>query len=140
VKPATSRTPIQDPKEELHRQVHPDLVDDDQPSWQAFCPMPKDAGEISVSAGTLASPEVSYRRFRENGFHSYGVLTVTVQECARESLDAYHAPLDDNDDGGPDEAHSVVDFNRLESKNQHKKKGKALLAVSLKRGWTYKPN
>jgi hypothetical protein len=129
---------MEDPNEELHRQVPPKWVDDDQPSYQAFCPMPKDKGELSVSAGSLVSAQESHERFVDRGFSSWGVLSVTVDECSAQSLSAHYDPLGEDDESGPDDAHAVVDFNGLDSRTQQNKRGKALLAVSIKRGWTFR--
>lgn len=133
-----ARRPIEDEAEELHRQVHPSWLDDEQPSWQNFCPTPKDEGELSVSAGSLATAEESHERFVARGFSSCGVLSVTVNECVKESLSAHYDPLDKDAPGGPDDAHAIVDFNGLKSKSQQKKRGKALLTCSWSRGWTFR--
>ena len=54
---------IEDRQELLYRQVDPQYVDDDRPSSQVFCPMPKDEGRLSVSAGSLVDAATSYERF-----------------------------------------------------------------------------
>jgi hypothetical protein len=125
----------------LHRQVHPNFVQNNQVSSQAFegdmkpgtqvtsavfSPSPKDNNKLSVYNGQKYSPEDSYNHFTKE-FTSAGVVSVTVNECALPCIE----------DNLPFSGHTYVDFTGL-TKGEIKAKAKVLKSIANKRGWTFK--
>jgi hypothetical protein len=88
----------------LLRQIHPNFVQNDRVTSQAFRPTPKDEGKLSVYDGDMISAEDSWKHHTGVGFGSAGVLGITVRECNAEWLVVCPSP-----DVFPEHAH--VDFN-----------------------------
>ena len=116
----------------LLRQIHPNFVQNDRVTSQAFRPTPKDEGKLSVYDGDMISAEDSWKHHTGLGLESAGVLAITVQECDAESLVVCPSP-----DVFPEHAH--IDFNGPGlSKTEIRGKAKRLLAAALERGWQYR--
>jgi hypothetical protein len=106
---------LEEPGERLLRQVPPAWLQDGRVTSQAFKPMPKDQGLLSVSRGSRISPEAAYdRHVNVLGFKSAGVWCITVQDCSDEELRVYADPIDEPPH--PDPAHALVDFRHLAEK------------------------
>lgn len=126
----------------LHRQIHPTWIQNDVVSSQAFIeeksiaslsftPSAKDKNKLSVYNGDKFSPEESFNHFAIN-FESAGVLSVTIVEVnSIGSLSAY-------EDNNPFDGHSVIDYSKVESPTQIKKKAKKIKNIAIQRGWTHK--
>jgi hypothetical protein len=119
---------IATPTESLHRQVHPAFVRDGRLSSQAFKPSSQDAGQLSVSQGSLASAKAAFERYLARGRQSCGVWSVTVDECRQAGVQAYEDALTDDD------AHALIDFAALPSKSQWEKTSDKLAAFARARG------
>jgi hypothetical protein len=127
----------EDADELLHRQVHPNFLQNGRPSSQAFRPTPKDKGLLSVSQGSLATAEEAYLLYTENkGLKSAGVWSVTVGECRQLNLSAFHDPVHEP---VQDLAHAVIDF-RTCSKKELEKYSKTLAVLARARGRQYPPD
>lgn len=130
----TSRQPLDDPEELLHRQVHPSFLQNGRVSSQAFRPTPKDDGELSVSRASLTTAEAAYQLYtEEKKLQSVGVWSVTVGECEGVGLKAFADPLEGPP---PDPAHAVIDFRHLGT-NAVEKASSRLAAVARARGRQY---
>ena len=66
------------------------------------------------------------------GWDSAGVVSVSVGDCIRESLDVAVDPT-----LFPE--HVLIDFNAHTSKNKRKTIGKKLTSIARERGWVYVP-
>jgi hypothetical protein len=113
----------------LHRQVHPNFIQNGRVTSQAFHPTPKDEYMLSVYDGDLISAEASWKHYLSRGLASAGVLDVTVRECAAEALPVDPSPEDFAE-------HVVVDFRNL-TKAQIKGKATRLTVAAVQRGWQY---
>jgi len=90
----TTLVPLSDDEELLFRQVHPSFVRDGRPSSQAFRPTAKDAGKLSVSRGSLTTPDRAFKLHTEGlGLRSAGTWAVSVGECREEGLNVLPDPL-----------------------------------------------
>lgn len=130
---------------ELHRQIHPSFVVNNQVSIQAFTevtglivssgafnPTEKDENKLSVYNGIKFTAQKSFEHFCLE-YKSFGVLTLIVEEVnSIESLSC-------NEDNYPFDGHSYIDFSQVSAKNQRIKKAGKLRDIAFKRGWTYKP-
>lgn len=128
---------------ELHRQIHPNLVQNGHVSTEAFqslthiqstafTPSRSDQDLLSVYNGDVFSSEESYNHYTENHI-SYGVLTVLESEVLRTT------PLSIIDDNWPFHGHNSIDFSLITTSNKKKKAGGYLRDYAQERGWTYKP-
>lgn len=126
----------------LHRQIHPSWVQNNIVSTQAFLaekaiaslafiPSEKDKKQLSVYNGEKFTAEESSKHY---AFESCGVLSVEKTECT--SIE----PLNVVEDNEPFDGHTYIDFTKIDSKNQIKKKATRLRNFAVKRNWTYKKN
>ncbi len=120
----------------LHRQVHPDFVQQSDVSSQvfeassaAFKPTPKDANKLSVYNGEKFTAKAAFDHFTTQ-YASRGVLSVTVNECTTIGLNAV-------EDNNPFDGHAYIDFRFCTSENQKKVKAKQLKKLAMERGWSY---
>jgi hypothetical protein len=116
----------------LHRQIHPDWVQEDRPTSQAFRPAPKDDNLLSVYDGDLISPDRAWMHYTQSMQHSsYGVCSLTVAECTSVALQA-------RPDGALFAEHAVIDFRGVGRKDAERR-AKMLRRLATDRGWQYKP-
>lgn len=125
----------------LHRQIHPNFVQNKSVSVQAFIqgsdiaslafiPKESDNNKLSVYNGDKFTPEQSYEHYTQK-FTSFGVLSVSKSEC--EAI----PPLSAAEDNDPFDGHSYIDFTAVPSKSQIKIKAQNLKDSAIKRGWSY---
>lgn len=131
--PVASQHLITIKSELLHRQVHPTFVCEGRLSSQAFKPSSKDAGQLSVSRGSLAAAKLAYERYIARQRLSCGVWSVTVDECIQAGVSTYDDPLTDDD------AHALIDFASLPSKTQWARVSDKLAAFARTRGCQHTP-
>lgn len=116
----------------LLRQIHPSFVQEGFPTSQAFRPTPKDESKLSVYDGDQITVELSFNHYTTTWkLASVGVMTLSVDECTAESLQARPDPLQDCPQ------HAVVDFADFTDKECYKK-SKKLRANALSRGWQHR--
>ena len=136
---ATQSLTLTDDEELLFRQVHPGFVRDGRPSSQAFRPMPKDEGKLSVARGAVTTAAAAYElHTRERGHGSAGTWAITVGECRGQALAVVADPLVSPPETIADPAHALVDFTP-HSKNQAEAKGARLARRAVERGRLHPP-
>ena len=119
------------PETELLRQVHPEFVQQGQPSSQVFRPTPKDRKLLSVYDGDQISPGEAFEHYTSRlGLSSVGVLVVTVDECETCELNPRPDP-----ETFPE--HAVIDFSEY-GENEIRKRAKQLKTFAMNRGWLYR--
>ncbi|RZK25488.1 MAG: hypothetical protein EOO43_05390 [Flavobacterium sp.] len=123
----------------LHRQVHPNWIQHNIVSEQAFAtsqtfvPTAKDSGLLSVYNGDKFTAEHSLNHFTDNpDCSSAGVLSITVGEV--DSI----GDLTAVDDDYPFDGHAHIDFTQVTSVKSVKKKAQKLRDLAMLRGWVYK--
>ncbi|MEC5129547.1 hypothetical protein VSU19_22490 [Verrucomicrobiales bacterium BCK34] len=124
----------------LYRQVHPSHCTEGSPNSQAFNPTPKDEGKLSVDDARKVSPEESYRHFTDDlGLTSAGTWAVSVEEVNdREGLVIVSDPIEGEEDSTQNNpAHTLIDFNSLDSKGKRKRWAQALAILATARGCLY---
>jgi hypothetical protein len=135
----TTLVPLSDDEELLFRQVHPSFVRDGRPSSQAFRPTAKDAGKLSVSRGSLTTPDRAFKLHTEGlGLRSAGTWAVSVGECREEGLNVLPDPLTSPPEKIADPAHALVDFAPY-PKNQAEARGARLARKAVDRGKMHPP-
>lgn len=90
----------------MHRQVHPNLMNDGRLWSGAFTPTKSDNGLLSADRETLIKPQEAYERYLTHKKLSKGggVWGVSIEEFRAIGLLCYADPVVDN------EAHALVDF------------------------------
>jgi len=115
----------------LLRQIHPDFVQNDRVTSQAFRPTPKDEKKLSVYDGDMIEAPEAYEHYtQELKLKSVGVMGVTVGECT--ALGLYCQP-----DPEPFPEHAIIDFGNL-AERAIVKKAKLLKKKATGRGWLYR--
>jgi len=115
----------------LHRQIHPDWVQDSRPTSQAFRPAPKDDNLLSVYDGDLITAERAWSHYTGTlARQSFGVCSLTVAECSQVSLPVRPDPKYFAE-------HVIIDFNGVGRKEQERR-AKILSRCAKARGWQYK--
>lgn len=117
-----SRIILQDAEERLFRRVHPTQIKEGRPSKTTFVPRPADNGLLSVDRSSIYTAVESYNAYAASkGFVNSegGVWAVSVGECADNSLSCLSDPLEPHERGGPNPAHSLVDFTKLTEPEVH---------------------
>jgi hypothetical protein len=123
----------------LFRQIRPTWFKHGRPSSLNFQPLPKDAGLLSVSAGSRTTAQRSFERFTSFAGASSGVMAVTVAECSGHGLPSFYDPIPAGDRFGPDPSHALIDFRALGDR-AIKRTAKLLCRSALQRGWAYCPD
>lgn len=118
----------------IHRQVSPapEWIQDGVPSSLAFKPSGKDNGFLSVDRGDFHTPQEAFICFTEQGFHSAGTWTLTLNDYTELDLKVYPQPIPHNI------AHCGVDFNPF-GNSQRSKKASKLKKKAKKAGPSYVP-
>ena len=121
--------------EVLLRQVAPTyLVHDGTTSVDAFKPMTRDQGLLSMRRSTLMTPKEAFEERIASGLDSAGTLGVSVDEVHETGLRA----IDDSavDDNPP--AHASIDFRPLD-RRERKSAASTLGMHADVRGWLHRP-
>lgn len=112
----------------LLRQAHSNFVVDGQLTSQAFCPFPKDDGELSVYDGDQITAERSFEHYTDTqGLDSAGVWAVSKGEVDSAGVSAHPSPLDNFPE------HASINFNEC-AENKWRKIAKLLKRKALNRG------
>jgi hypothetical protein len=131
----------------LHRQVHPNFIQSNlvsqqafhptspipQPTPQVFKPTPKDNGYLSVSDGNMIDAKGSFEKFKQNPHcQSIGVLSVSCSECSQWELQVLSDPIKEQPE------HTLIDFSE-KTNSVISKAAAGLRDYAIKRGWSYLP-
>lgn len=120
----------------LLRQAHPNFMQGDSPSSQAFMPTSKDDNKLSVDRSSLTTAKQSYELFTGNGFASKAVYGVTVGEFREQAIPCIGDPLDAVEGQEANPAHAFADF-KEHTLSRQRTKAKRLKQKALARGRLY---
>jgi hypothetical protein len=127
----------------FYRQVNPSWLAEGVPSSQAFGPTPKDDDKLSVDDASKVSAEGSWRHFTETlGLRSVGTWAVSMGEVdeAGDLVVAASPKVVAEDPAKNNLAHCHVDFSRIASKGQKKKRAQHLAIKATERGCLFQPS
>lgn len=127
----------------FYRQVNPHWLPGGVPSSQAFGPTPKDEEQLSVDDAGKVSAERSWRHFTVNlGLQSAGTWGISKAEVdeAGDLVLAASPIVDEEEPSKSNPAHCHIDFSRVSSKGQKKKKAQRLAMKATARGCLYQPS
>ena len=117
----------------LYRQIHPDFVQQNQVTSQAFRPNSNDANLLSVYDGDQIGPAEAWEHYTvTQRLPSAGVAAVTVSECSGLQLPVVL-------DGIPYPEHAYIDFSGY-GRRARTNKAKQLRSFANARGWQHIPN
>jgi hypothetical protein len=117
----------------LFRQIHPQFMENGEPTSQAFGPTAKDEGKLSVDRSALTDAKGSYDLYLRMGQSSAAVFGITVGEFRSQDLTCHSDPIEETVQRPGNSAHSVVDFKKFGA-SQQKTKAKRLKLVAIARG------
>lgn len=129
---------LSDTKEVLFRQVHPKLLDGDEPSSAVFIPNSSDESQLSADRSTITTAKDSYELYVSNSLESIGTFGVTVGEFRAEGLLCFPDPVEGTSTIKANPAHARVDFSNINN-SKRKKVAKRLKRAAVSRGILYKP-
>lgn len=124
----------------FYRQVNPNWLTEGVPNSQAFGPTPKDEDKLSVDDAAKFSAEGSWRHFTEKlGLLSVGTWAVSLGEVeeAGDLLVVASPKVVAEDPAKDNPAHCDVDFSKVSSKGQKKRKAQHLAIKATARGCLY---
>ena len=117
----------------LLRQAHPNFMEGEKPTSQAFYPFPKDNGELSVYDASRIDAREFYTHYTQSlGLRSDSVWGVTKAETDRIGTTAEPDPLPDSP------AHAKIVFG-VKPPKELRKLAKQLQAHAISRGCLYRP-
>ena len=117
----------------LYRQIHPNFVQQNRATSQAFQPNSSDANLLSVYDGDQIEAAEAWEHYTSVQLRSSaGVTAVTVSECSRLQLPVVL-------DGIPYPEHAYIDFSGY-GRRARTSKAKQLRALANARGWQYRPD
>lgn len=96
--------------EVLFRQIHPDLVQDGEPSSSNFRPKESDESKLSVDRGALTTAVASFERYISNGLASVAVCGVSVAEFEACGIGCEEDPLPATDKLTANPVHALASF------------------------------
>jgi len=124
-------------EELLLRQVHPNFIQEERVTSQAFKPTPKDEEQLSFSRSLLTSAKEAFEHYTQRlNLDSVGVWAVSVKEV-NESMPSSDRIIYDPTTATPelpeDKSHTVICFKNL-SKGKIDSSAKKLAAKARDRG------
>lgn len=128
-----TETKLTDPAEVLLRQMHPDLMQDGEPSSSNFRPKETDQGKLSVDRSALTNAEAAYDLYTSNGFTSVAVYGVSVAEFDVCGITCEANPLAATDFHAANPAHALADFTPFGGSKQ-KTLAKRIKKAAIARG------
>lgn len=130
---------ILDPTENLFRQIHPNWVQNDRVSNQAFSATKAHRFLLSTSMSSRTTAEDSFRRHTEElHCQSVGVMAVTVGDVHSQSLQAFEDAVPASNGVSADPAHAVIDMSDLSHK-QRSNAAEQLGNRARARGFVFRP-
>lgn len=124
---------LTDLEEVLFRQIHPDLVQDGEPSSSGFRPKESDKNQLSVDRSAITTAEASHALYTGNGFASVAVYGVTVGEFEACGISCEGDALEASENAAANPAHALASFEGYGISKQ-KTLGKRIKKYAIQRG------
>ncbi|MCK0510023.1 hypothetical protein [Aromatoleum buckelii] len=113
--------------EVLFRQIHPNFLENGEPSSDRFRPSEKDLNKLSVDRSALTTAAQSHGLYTSNGRASAAVFGLSVGEFESEMISCHSDPVVGTDTAVENPAHALADYSAHTSQKQK------LIAKKLKR-------
>ncbi len=124
---------IDDSKEVLFRQIHPDFLQNGEPASNRFYPQTNDEGNLSIDRGSLTTPEESHKLYTSSGKKAAAVFGLAVGEFGAHDVPVMLDPVDATDEHPQNDAHALAVYTNHSSSKQ-KLIGKRLKRDAIARG------
>ncbi len=124
---------IEDQDEVMFRQVHPDFIQQGEPSSCRFRPQSNDEGKLSVDRGSLTTAVQSHALYTSTGKRSAAVFGVSVAEFGSQEVAVHTDTTEATETHPANEAHALADFSAHTASKQ-KTIGKRLKRDAVARG------
>jgi hypothetical protein len=124
---------IEDHDEVMFRQVHPDFIQQGEPSSCRFRPQSNDEGKLSVDRESLTTASRSHALYTSTGKLSAAVYGLSVGEFGNHDVTVHPDPTEATETHPANEAHALADFGK-HSPSKQKTIGKRLKRDALARG------
>lgn len=128
-----------DGQEVLFRQIHPDLVQDGEPSSSSFRPKEADDNKLSVDRGSMTTPADAFALYTGNGFKSVAVYGVSVREFEDNGVPCEEDALLATGTLVANPAHALASFDAHGTSKQ-KVVAKRIKKVAIARGILHDPS
>lgn len=124
---------LTDHAEVLLRQIHPDLIQDGEPSSSNFRPKDTDGGKLSVDRSAVTTAEAAFALYTSNGYSSVAVYGVSVGDFDGCGIQCEADPLLATEKLAANPAHALADFTKFGSSKQ-KTLAKRIKKAAIARG------
>lgn len=131
-------TNLTDKAELLFRQIHPNFLENGEPSSDRFRPSAKDKNKLSLDRSSLTTPEKSHALYTSNGLQSAAVFGLSVEEFESETISCHSDPVDETETSAANPAHALADYG-LHTEQKQKLIAKKLKRLAISRGCLYPP-
>lgn len=101
---------LTDPTEVLFRQIHPDLVQDGEPSSSNFRPKEADENKLSMDRSALTTATAAFDLYTSNGYTSVAVYGVSIAEFTAHAIPCEQDPLPAKEGTKANPAHALANF------------------------------
>jgi hypothetical protein len=117
----------------LFRQIHPDLIQDGEPSSSNFCPKESDKDLLSVDRSTLTTAAAAFDLFTSNALKSVAVYGVSVDEFDKQGIPCEEDPLAATAELKANPSHALASFFGF-GRSKQKTLAKRIKQAALARG------
>jgi len=127
---------LTDQAEVLFRQIHPDLMQDGEPSSSNFRPKESDEDKLSVDRGALTTAAAAFDLFTSNGYTSVAVYGISIAEFTAHAIPCEEDPLPAKEGKKANPAHALANFEKFGGSKQ-KTLAKRIKQAAIARGILY---
>ena len=124
---------LTDGAEVLFRHIHPNFMEDGEPSSDRFRPSEKDENLLSVDRSALVTAADAHAFYVGNGRAAVAVFGISVAEFNSEDISCSEDPTPATDTKKANPAHALANYAKHSAKSQ-KNIAKKLKRLALERG------
>jgi hypothetical protein len=124
---------LTDESELLFRQIHPDLMQNGEPSSSGFRPKDSDQNMLSVDRSTVTTASGSHALYTGNGYKSAATYGLSVGEFNLHDISCRPDPLTAVNGRSANPAHALADFSKHGTSKQ-KTLAKKIKKLAVARG------
>jgi hypothetical protein len=124
---------LRDAAEVLFRQIHPDFIQNGEPSSDRFRPSQQDQNKLSLDRSKLVTASQAHANYVAGGRASAAVFGLSVGEFSNENIPCVEDPLPAAGERLANPAHALADYSR-HSPSDQKLISKRLKRIAVRRG------
>lgn len=129
---------LTDMDEVLFRHIHPDFMNNGEPSSDRFSPSKRDGNKLSVDRSALTTAKDAHELFTADGAKALAVFGLSVGEFRGENIPCLSDPISQSEMTRSHPAHALADYASHVDKSQ-KIIAKKLKRLAVARGQLYPP-